>query len=80
VHVRGLPWEPDDAILIERSVVCQVVAGQWQLARGLDGIDVVRVAPDLSLTRERTSIELAPVDERGLPALEASHRWPLEEH
>jgi hypothetical protein len=79
-HVRGLPWGPDDAILIERSVVCQLVAGQWQLARGLDSLGVVRVAPDLSLSRERTTIELAPVDDRGLPALEDSHRWPLEEY
>jgi hypothetical protein len=77
-HIRGLPWQPDDVIVIERSVVCQVVAGQWQVARGLDDLGVLRVASDLSLTRERSAVAPAPVD-RGLPVLEDSREWALEE-
>ena len=77
-HVRGLPWEPDDVILVEGSVVCQVVAGQWQLAYGLVDLGVVRIAPDLSLARERTTLDRASIDGRGLPALQDSHEWPLE--
>lgn len=78
-HVRGLPWNQDDVILIDGSVVCQVVAGQWQLARGLDDLGVIRVAPDLSVTRERTTVDLALADSRGLPSLHDSREWPLEE-
>jgi hypothetical protein len=78
-HVRGLPWQPDDVILIEGSVVCRAVAGQWQLARELDGLGAVRVEADLSLARERATDAAAPVDGRGLPVLEESREWPLEE-
>ena len=78
-HVRGLPWQPDDVILIEGSVVCRAVAGQWQLARDLDGLGAVRVEDDMSLTRERATDAGAPVDGRGLPVLRDSREWPLEE-
>jgi hypothetical protein len=78
-HVRGLPWQPDDVILIEGSVVCRAVAGQWQLARELDGLDAVRVEADLSLTRKRATDAAPPVDGRGLPVLQDSREWPLEE-
>jgi hypothetical protein len=78
-HVRGLPWQPDDVILIEGSVVCRAVAGQWQLARALDALGAVRVEADLSLARERASDAAAPVDGRALPVLQDSREWPLEE-
>jgi hypothetical protein len=78
-HVRGLPWEPDDVVLIDGSVVCAVVAVQWQLGRGAEDLGVLRVAVNLSLERERRSIERVPVDGRGLPLLEDAHQWPLEE-
>ena len=73
-HVRGLPWQPDDVIVIDGSVVCQAAAGRN------DGLGAVRVKPDLSLTRERATISAASVDARGLPVLEESREWPLEEH
>jgi len=72
-HVRGLPWQPDDVILIEGSVVCPAVAGRR------DGLDAVRVGADLSLTRDRATDATAPVDDRGLPVLQDSREWPLEE-
>ena len=78
-HLRGMRWQPDDVILIEGSVVCRAVAGQWQLARELDGLGAVRVEPDLSLLRARATDTAAPVDGRGLPVLEDSREWPLEE-
>jgi hypothetical protein len=78
-HVRGLPWDQDDVVLVERSIVCQVVAAQWQIARALDALGVVRVAPDLSVARERTAVALARVDARGLPVLDDAQQWPLEE-
>ena len=73
-HVRGLPWQPDDVVLIDHSVVCRVVAGQ------LEGREVVRVEPDLSLAREQATFAAVTIDARGLPVLEDSHQWPLEEH
>ena len=73
-HVRGLPWELDDVILIDGSVVCAAVAGQ------LEDRVVIRVKPDLSLTRERATISAVSADDRGLPVLAESHQWPLEEH
>ena len=78
-HVRGVPWGPDDVIVVEHSVVCQAVAGSWQRARGLDALRVVKVEPDLSLTRERTSSRRADQDGGELPVLEDPHMWPLEE-
>jgi hypothetical protein len=78
-HVRGLPWDRDDVVLVDGSVVCAVVAVQWQLSRGAEDLGVVRVAVNLSLERERKGIELAPVDGRGMPVLEDAHQWPLEE-
>jgi hypothetical protein len=78
-HVRGLPWQPDDAILIEASIVCAVVGGEWQRSRGLDDLGIVRVTSDLSLSRERTAISTAAMDEGGLPALADADRWELEE-
>jgi hypothetical protein len=76
-HVRGLPWGEDDVVLVDGSAICNVVAGQWQLARQLDDLGVVRVATDMSLTRDRTSVGGT---HGALPALEDSHQWPLEEH
>ena len=73
-HVRGLPWHADDVILIDGSVVCRVAVSQPE------GRHAVRVDPDLSLIRERANFAAAPVDDRGLPALEESRQWPLEEH
>jgi hypothetical protein len=78
-HVHGLPWHMDDVIDIERSVVCEAIAGQWQLARGAGDLGVVRVRPDLSLTRDRTRTWAVQVDERGLPVLGDAHQWALEE-
>lgn len=78
-HVRGLPWQPDDVVLVEGSVVCQVVAGAWQAARGSEEPGIVRIAPDLSLVRDRFAIVAAPADGRGLPVLEDAREWPLEE-
>ena len=78
-HVRGLPWDQDDVVLIDGSVVCAVVAVQWRLSRGAEDLGVVRVPVNLSLERERKSIERAPVDARGLPLLENAHQWPLED-
>jgi hypothetical protein len=72
-HIRGLPWEPDDVILIDGSVVCRTAAGQ------VEDRQCVRITPDLSLTRERTTLVAAPTDDRGLPALQDSQQWPLEE-
>jgi hypothetical protein len=79
-HVRGLPWGTEDVVVIDGSVVSSAVAGHWQLARGLDDLGVLRVSPDLSLARERGTLEHASVDSRGLPLLDESHQWPLEEH
>ena len=78
-HVRGLPWGREDVVLIDGSVVSSVVAGHWQLARGLAALDVVRVQSDLSLARERGKLESAPVDGRGMPLLDDSQQWPVEE-
>lgn len=78
-HVRGLPWDTDDVILIDGSVVCEVIAGQWQRARELDTLGAIRVAADLSLTRDRTTVDPASGDPGGLPALADSQEWPLEE-
>jgi hypothetical protein len=78
-HVRGLPWDQDAVVLIDGSVVCAVVAGQWRLGRAAETLAVVRVAADLSLERERRAIELPPVHGRGLPMLDDAHQWPLEE-
>lgn len=72
-HIRGLPWHQDDVILIDGSVVCRTAANRN------DGPDAVRVKPDLSLTRERVTMSAASVDARGLPVLEESREWPLEE-
>jgi hypothetical protein len=74
-HIRGLPWDPDDVVLIERSVVCEVVARESPVRRWL-----IRIASDLSLARDRIAISSPPIDLRGLPVLEDSHQWPLEEH
>ncbi|HEU5203970.1 MAG TPA: hypothetical protein VFU17_06695 [Candidatus Limnocylindrales bacterium] len=78
-HVRGLPWEPDDVVLIDGSIVCAVVAVQWQRSRGAEDVGLVRVGVNLSLERERKSIEFDAVDGRGLPVLEDAHQWPLEQ-
>jgi hypothetical protein len=78
-HVRGLPWDPDDVVILRDSVVSQAIAGKWVLSRRLNRVGVVTVAPDLSLTRERTTIWLAPMDGEGLPVLKDWQRWPLEE-
>lgn len=78
-HVRGLPWKPDDVVFMKDSVISQAVAGDWVRSRGLNRVGMVRVEPDLSLTRERTTIWVAPVDGEGLPVLRNWHRWPLEE-
>ena len=78
-HVRGLPWQSDDVVLVEGSVVCRAVAGAWQIARGLDQLGIVRIGPDLSLARDRSAIVAAPADVRGLPLLEGGRQWPLEE-
>ena len=78
-HLRGLPWGSDDVILIEGSVICDAVASHWQRIRGLDDVDAVRITPDLALTRERRSLAGIRVDDRGLPVLEKSRQWPLEE-
>lgn len=78
-HVRGLPWQSDDVVLIEGSVVCQVVADAWHVARGLEHTGIVRIAPDLSLARDRSAIVAAPADGRGLPVLDHASQWPLEE-
>jgi len=67
-------------VVIDGSVVSSAVAGHWQLARGLDDLGVLRVSPDLSLARERGTLQRASVDSRGLPLLDESHQWPLEEH
>jgi hypothetical protein len=79
-HVRGLPWQSDDVIVVDRSVVCQVIAGHWLKVRELRDVGVVRVEPDLSLTPKRANAWLAPFDEDGLPVLKDARRWPLEEH
>jgi hypothetical protein len=78
-HIRGLPWQPEDAILIETSVVSAVITAGWQSRLGLDDIDVVRVGPDLSLSRDRTTVPTASMDAHGLPVLANGHRWELEE-
>lgn len=78
-HVRGLPWDRDDVVLIEGSVVCHVVAAAWQAARGLERPGIVRIAPDLSLARDRSPLVAAPADGRGLPVLDDAREWPLEE-
>lgn len=78
-HVRGLPWQADDAFLIEASVVCAVVARGWQLSQRLNDLGFVRVGPDLTLTRDRTVIPTASIDEHGLPVLTDGRRWKLEE-
>ena len=77
-HVR-LPWEPDEVIVVEHSVVCQAVAATWQLARGHDALGVIRVKPDLSLERERPASWAADEDGGELPVLEDPQVWPLEE-
>jgi len=79
MHVRGLPWEPDDVVLIDESVVSQAIAGDWVRSRRLNRVGMVTVETDLSLRREHTTIGVAPVDGEGLPVLDDSQRWPLEE-
>jgi hypothetical protein len=74
-----MPWDPDDVVILRGSVVSQAIAGKWVLSRRLNRVGVVTVAPDLSLTRERTTIWLAPMDGEGLPVLKDWQRWPLEE-
>jgi hypothetical protein len=74
-HVRGLPWGPNDMLLLEGSAVCAAVASRRR-PRGafvvaLDLSWRISAPPDSGLT--------VAVDERGVPILDDAQEWPLEE-
>jgi hypothetical protein len=59
-HVRGLPWEPDDVVLIDDSIVSQAIAGDWVRSRRLTRVGIVTVGwirtcrSDVSTRRSRS--------------------------
>lgn len=76
-HIAGLPWAPDDVILVEGSVVTVVVA---ESRPDSPAAGALIISLDLALSRA----PLAPpagvgaADAAGLPLLGDGATWPLE--
>lgn len=76
-HVTGLPWAPDDVVLVEGSVVTAVVAGQPGRSPAAGALIVTL---DLALVRAAGAPSVGAVarDAEGLPLLGQGATWPLE--
>ena len=73
-HIRGVPWQPDDVVEIEGSIVSAVAARARSAGGG------VRIGLDLSITRtDRVALGPIAADALGLPELDSGTTWPLEE-
>ena len=68
-HVAGLPWHPDDSVLLDGSLVCRAAA------RGRRGILILS---DLTIREVGELDEPRLADRAGLPVLERAVDWPLE--
>lgn len=76
-HVAGLPWAPDDVVLVDGSVVTAVASRQ---GAGRPAGGALIIALDLSLSRAEhvPSAGAAAADAAGLPLLVDGATWPLE--
>ena len=75
-HVRGLPWAPATVVLVEGSAVCEAIAASSRPVAA----EVLRVGLDLALSRVRLAPKARPsVSPDGLPWLDQSASWPLDE-
>jgi hypothetical protein len=82
LHVRGVPWHPDGAVLLLDSPVATAVAAATahRLAGPLPR--VVFIEPESLRFLQDADVERAwegVIDAEGLPILPASATWPLEE-
>jgi hypothetical protein len=71
-HVRGVPWDVEGVVIVERSSLSTAAASSG-------GRPCVRIGPDLSIHPgfvERS--ELRPASPDGLPLLDGATDWPLE--
>jgi hypothetical protein len=81
-HVRGVPWDPDGAVLLLESLVAAAVAAAAARRIGGPIPRVVFIDPDDLHILEGTNVERAwdgVIDVHGLPILADSETWPLEE-
>ena len=80
-HVVGLPWQPDDLLLVAGSPISRAAAAHRAEASRPSGVALgVVVAVDLTLVRRaigrsERAIDLEP---DGLPAFAGGEMWPLE--
>ncbi len=72
-HVIGLPWAPDDIVLVDGSTVCLA-------ATPADGrpFGSLRISLDLELRRTSEPPDAFTRDHLGLPRLDGGTSWPLE--
>lgn len=71
-HVVGLPWAPDDVVLVEGSVVTAVAA---ESRPGSPEARALIITLDLALSRAEN---VPSAGAAGLPLLEDGATWPLE--
>jgi hypothetical protein len=72
-HVAGRPWERDAVILLERSVICEAVAGS-----SAGDVAALHISLSLELTWDPVARERTPTAD-GLPQLVGGRSWPLDE-
>jgi hypothetical protein len=72
-HVVGLPWDADDAILLEGSSVCLAAVSPDRPPAA-----ALWIGLDLELRREPLTAGPRAVADDGLPRLAEARSWPLE--
>jgi hypothetical protein len=79
-HVRGIAWPAGSVLLVQGSTIAAAAAARFRATAAADIGDVVEVSLDLELRASSVGRDVqATIDGDGLPLLDDSETWPLEE-
>jgi hypothetical protein len=80
-HVRGIAWPDGSVLLVEGSPIAAAAAARFRATRAPDAGRLLEVTLDLELRAIDAPLRgpAAGIDGDGLPMLDDSESWPLED-